>query len=200
MTTFLLVRHGETDAVGKLLMGWAAGWRLNQTGRTQARTLAERLRRLPVRAVYTSPLERALETAEAIASCHGMTPIPLDDLGEMRIGSWEGRNFQELDRDPEWRRFNVVRTLVRPPGGELMLETQARMVRRLLSLRSDHDSGTVVTVSHADPLRAVVAYFLGISLDAVLRFEIGLTSVTVLEMGKEHARILCVNETGEVPL
>ncbi len=150
--------------------------------------------------MYTSPLERAFETAEAIAGCHGITPVALDDLGEMRIGSWEGRTFEELSPEEDWRRFNASRSLVRPPDGELIIETQMRMVRQLHHLRPRHEGQMVVAVSHGDPLRAAVAYCLGIPLDALLRFEIGLASVNVVEMGEDWARVLCVNETGDVPL
>src|SRR5688572_27882304 len=131
MTTFLLIRHGETDAIGKSLMGWAPGWRLNNRGKAQAEQLALRLSRLPIRAVYTSPLERAVETAEPIASSHGLTPHVVDDFGEMRFGEWEGLTFEELDRREDWRQFNTVRSRMRAPGGEMMIETQTRMVRQI---------------------------------------------------------------------
>src|SRR5437764_2130754 len=98
MTTFLLIRHGETDAVGKSLMGWRPGLHLNTRGKGQAEELAKTLCELPIRAVYTSPLERAIETAEPLARRHGLSPIPLPDLGEMHLGEWEGLSMTELDQ------------------------------------------------------------------------------------------------------
>jgi broad specificity phosphatase PhoE len=137
MTTLLLIRHGETDAVGKSIMGWQPGWRLNQKGREQVEKLNLRLANLPIRAIYTSPLERAIETAMPIASQHGISVQRLEDLGEMQFGQWEGVNLNQLEEREQWRRFNTFRSGVRPPGGELMVETQARMIRRLECVSGD---------------------------------------------------------------
>src|SRR4051812_30297042 len=130
MTTFLLIRHGETDAVGKTIMGWQPGWHLNANGRRQAELLAARLARIPIRAIYASPLERAMQTAEPMALTHNLTVQPVDDLGEIRFGEWEGRSIAELDRLPDWQRFNSFRSGTQPPGGEFLFEVQARMLRR----------------------------------------------------------------------
>src|SRR4051812_31958530 len=135
MTTFLLLRHGETDAVGKSIMGWRPGWHLNANGRKQVERLAARLAPLPIRAIYTSPLERAVETAEAVAKPHGIEPRPDPDLGEFHAGEWEGLAIDDLDRQEEWRRFNHFRGGTRAPGGELIIETQARMIRRIQALK-----------------------------------------------------------------
>lgn len=196
MTTFLLIRHGETDAVGKSMMGWTPGWRLNSRGKAHVQRLAERLARLPIRAVYTSPLERARETAEAIARKHELDPIPVDEFGEIHIGEWEGLDIAELDRREEWKRFNTFRSGVRCPGGELMLETQTRVVRHLLSLCGKHGEEIVAVVSHGDPLRSAVAYFLGMPLDLILRLEISPGSVSVLEIGDWGSRVLRLNSLG----
>jgi probable phosphoglycerate mutase len=200
MTTFLLVRHGETDAVGKMIAGWQSGWHLNSAGKAQVEQLAQRLSRLPIAAVYTSPLERAVETAEPIAQCHGLNPQLQQQFGEFRFGEWEGKTIEELDGDSEWRRFNAHRSEVRAPGGELILETQARMVAQLRCVREAHPDEAVVVVSHGDPLRAVVAHYMGIPLDLLLRFEISPASVTVIKSGDWDSRVMCVNETGEIPL
>ena len=200
MTTFLLVRHGETDAVGKSIMGWRPGWHLNAAGRAEVRVLAERLRKLPVRVVYTSPLERAIETAAEIARPHGLEPQPIAEFGEFHAGEWEGKTFAELaDRD-DWRSFNQFRSGTRAPGGELMIETQARMVRLLESLSKLHADEMAAVVSHGDPLRSVVAYYLGIPLDLMLRFEIQPASVSVLQLADWGARVLCINHKDQIPL
>src|SRR3954463_11729080 len=122
MTTFLLVRHGETDDVGQRLTGRKAGCHLNGKGRSQAELLGRRLAQIPIQALYTSPLERAVETAEQIGSGRDLFPVVADGLNEMSFGGWEGLSFEELEQSPEWRRFNTNRGEVRPPGGELMLE------------------------------------------------------------------------------
>ncbi len=182
------------------MMGWMPGWRLNARGKQQVEALAEKLARLPIRAIYSSPLERAIETAAAVAQRHGLDPQPLDDLGELHFGEWEGLIMAELDRNEEWKRFNAYRSGVRCPGGELMIETQTRMIRQLDCLRKRHPDETVAVVSHGDPLRSVVAYYLGIPLDLLQRFEISTGSVSVVEAGEWGPRVLCLNETGDVPL
>ena len=106
----------------------------------------------------------------------------------------------DLDGREEWRRYNAFRSGVRIPGGELMIETQARMVRTLTDLAARHRDDLVAVVSHGDPLRCAVAAFLGISLDLLLRFELDPASVTVLEFDPWSARVLRLNHTGEVPL
>jgi broad specificity phosphatase PhoE len=200
MTTFLLIRHGETDAVGKSMMGWKPGWRLNPAGKHQVDRLSAKLAGLPVKAVYTSPLERAVETASAVAAPHGVTVEKVDELGEVHLGEWEGLTIAELDRREEWRRFNTYRSGTRIPAGELMIETQTRMVRQLDRLAAQHPDATLAVVSHGDPLRSVIAYYLGIPLDLLLRFEVSPASVSILEAAQWGPRILCLNHTGEGPL
>jgi broad specificity phosphatase PhoE len=134
-----------------------------------------------------------------VALRHGLAARPLHDLGEMRLGAWEGKSLAELDQREDFKRFNTYRSGVRAPGGEMMLETQTRMVARLEALAHEHPDQTVAVVSHGDPLRAVVAHYLGMSLDHLLRFEISPASLSVLEAGEWGARITCLNDTGEVP-
>jgi broad specificity phosphatase PhoE len=153
-----------------------------------------------IRAVYTSPLERAIETAEPIARRHGLELQQLQEIGEIHIGEWQGLTMQELDRRDDWRRFNTFRSGTRAPGGELMLETQTRMVRQLDLLRAKHPDETVALVSHGDPLRSALAYFLGIPLDLVLRVEVSPASLSIVQIHDWGARVLCLNDTGEVPL
>lgn len=200
MTTFLLIRHGETDATGRYLSGWLPGSHLNQRGREQARSLDELLAAAPIQAVYSSPLERAIETAEPLAARRGLDVRVETDLGEMCFGQWEGMTFAALDGQDEWRRFNVYRSGVRAPGGELMSEAQLRMVRRMERLRMQHRGQCVALVSHGDPLRAALAHYLGISLDHLLRFEIDPASVSVVEASDWNVRVLCMNRTAGSPL
>jgi broad specificity phosphatase PhoE len=200
MTTFLLIRHGDTDAIGSVMAGWTPGWHLNPRGRQRAEKLAERLAGVAIRAVYTSPLERAIETAEPIARGHGLELQHVPEIGEIHIGEWQGLTMQELDKREDWRRFNTFRCGTRAPGGELMLETQTRMVRQLDSLRSKHPDEIVALVSHGDPLRGALAYFLGIPLDLVLRLEVSPASLSIVQIHDWGARVLCLNDTGELPL
>jgi broad specificity phosphatase PhoE len=162
--------------------------------------LAQRLSPLPIRAVYTSPLERALETAQPIAAEHGIQPQNVEDLGEMRFGAWEGLSFQDLESQDDWHRYNTYRSAVRPPGGELMMEVQTRMIRRLECMRSRHTDEMVAVVSHGDPLRSVICHLLGIPLDFLMRFEISPASVSVVEAADWGCRVLCLNATGDLSI
>lgn len=199
MTTFLLIRHGETAAVGREIMGWRPGWHLNANGRQQAERLAARLAGRPIRAIYTSPLERALETAGILAAPHAIEPRQDADFGEVRFGDWEGLKFDELERIEEFRRYKRFRTGVRPPGGEMLVEVQARVVRKLQALALEHADATVAVVSHGDALRCTLAYYLGMPLDLITRFEISTASLSVLELAEWGARVMSLNESEPRP-
>lgn len=116
----------------------------------------------------------------------------------MQFGTWEGQEIRSLDQREDWRRFNAIRSVVQAPGGEFMIETQTRMVRQLERIRQRHDREGVAVVSHAEPLRAVLAHYTGIPLDLVSRVEIHPASVSVVEVGPCPPRIHCVNATGEI--
>jgi probable phosphoglycerate mutase len=194
MTRVLLVRHATHDLLGRVLAGWKPGVHLNDEGRAQAERLARRLERAPIAAVYTSPLERARETAEPLAAALGLEASVADALGEVRLGQWTGRAFDELRPDERWRRFNAFRAGTRAPDGEHMLEVQQRVVLWLEQMRERHPGVQVAAVSHGDVIKAALFHYGGISLDHVLRFEIAPASVTTLELGHEHARILGVSD------
>jgi probable phosphomutase (TIGR03848 family) len=196
MTTLLLVRHGMTDAVGRVLSGWMPGVGLNVQGRAQVQALAPQLQRVSLAAVYSSPLERARQTADAIAAVHGLEVRLLDEVGEVRYGDWTGRRFTELEPDETWQRYNRMRSGTRIPGGELTIDIQARVVSALVRLSQAHPGERIVVVSHADVIKLAVGYVLGSPIDFMMRIEIEPASVTTLELQPYSARVLGVNVTG----
>jgi probable phosphoglycerate mutase len=196
MTTLLLIRHGMTDAVGRLLTGRLAGVLLNEQGKREVEALGHRLRGLPLAAIYASPLERAQETARAIAAHHELDVLPRPDLNESDFGDWSGRLLSELDGDAGWQRFNANRSSTPAPRGEHMTEIQARVGRELLKIRDAHPDRTVAVVSHADPLRAALCLFLGISVDLMQRFELSPASVSTLHLTPDSVSLLRLNDTG----
>jgi probable phosphomutase (TIGR03848 family) len=198
MTTFWLIRHAETDAIGRFLAGRMAGVHLNPAGRLQAERLVSRLERTAVDAIYSSPLERALETAEPLARERGLAIQPCEAANELDLGEWTGKSFKELEARAEWHRFNTVRSLTRIPGGELMLDVQARIVSELDCLRHRHPSHNVAVVSHGDVIKGAVAHYAGIPLDLFHRIEISPASVSVIEVDDHGPRILRVNHTGDL--
>jgi broad specificity phosphatase PhoE len=202
MTTFLLVRHCSVDALGRYLAGRAPGECLNDAGRAELRSLTERVRTLRFDAVFSSPLERARETAAAFAQCIDGNIEYADELLEVDFGEWTGKTFEALSADPRWSVFNTRRAVTRIPGGELMLETQNRVVAFLQRVAERWPSGHIAIVSHGDVLRAAIAFHLGLSLDHLLRFEISPGGMSVLEAGNSGSRLLALNLSvyGNAPL
>jgi probable phosphoglycerate mutase len=197
MTTLLLIRHADTDASGKALAGRSNRWTLNATGKQQAARLAERLSILPVAVIYTSPLERTIATALPLADKFRLTLRPCQDLSEVDYGAWQEQTFADLETKPEWVHFHEFRSGARPPGGESMLDVQARMVHAVEAIRRSHENDMVALVSHAEPIRVLIAYYLGISLDLALRLEISPASVSVLRISSRHCALGCLNSTEE---
>jgi len=164
--------------------------RLDAAGRLQAGALAERLRRDPLDAVYTSPLERALETAACL------TPAPRlsEAVIEIDYGAWTGNSFASLDNDPQWQRWNAERGQARPPCGESMIEAQRRAVQEIRALCRRHDGGRIAIVSHCDIIKSVLMAWLGMPLDAWSRFEISPASISVLVAWADGGKVLSMNE------
>jgi len=194
----LLIRHGLTDATGRTLVGWTPGVHLSERGRAQARALAERLGPVPLAAMYSSPLERCLETAEPVAAQKGLVVTAIDGLGEVRFGDWTGRTLAQLARTRLWGAIQQVPSGVRFPGGESFLETQHRAVREVAAIAAAHPRRVVAMFSHGDVIKLLVAHFAGLSLDMFQRLVISPASVTAVAAGDGVPRILRVNDTGGV--
>ena len=199
MTTLLLIRHAAHDLLGHTLAGRMPGVRLSAAGSAQAERLARRLALAPLAAVYSSPLERAVGTAIPVARRHGLEVAVADGLGELDFGEWTGRGFAALDGLPRWRLFNTFRAGTRPPGGELMLEAQARVVTELERLHGEHPVEVVVVVTHGDLIKAAIAHYAGIHLDLFGRIEISPASVSIVAVSPHGPRILRLNDTGALP-
>ena len=193
-TSIHLVRHGATDAIGRTFTGRRPGVRLNREGREQAERLAARFQNLDIRSVFSSPAERALQTAQSIASAARVTVEQRNAFHEIDIGSWGGATFEDLNLDEEFRLFNSVRSLTRPPSGELMLEVQNRAVGELLRIAEQYAGSAVVVVSHSDVIRSALAYFLGMPLDLAHRLVIGLASVSLVQLSREHVLVVQIND------
>jgi probable phosphoglycerate mutase len=196
VTTLLLVRHALCDPVGRSIAGRSPGVLLNAIGRAQAERLTERLAAAPIEALYSSPLERARETARPIAERLGLEIRVAPGLMELDYGDWTGLTLDQVRASTAWKEFNSFRSCARIPGGELMLEVQARAVAELERLR-EHHAGWVIAVSHGDVIRAAIAHYAGIPLDLMQRLEIGPASVSALSFDAGGVRILRLNDTGE---
>jgi probable phosphoglycerate mutase len=193
-TVLLLVRHGVTATTGKILPGRAAGLHLNDAGRAQAEAAARRIARLKrVAAIYSSPLERARETALAIARACRM-PVRIDrGLLECDFGEWTGQRLDRLSKRPEWDVVQRHPSAFRFPGGESFVDLQARITGALARLVAQHPGRIVVAVSHADPIKAAVAHALGMPLDLFQRIVIATASITAIAYGRTNAAALTIN-------
>jgi len=193
-TTFFLVRHAAHDRVGTMLCGRMPGVRLGESGRAQARALAQRFARENVASIHTSPLERAVETAEPIAASIGKVAERSSDLIEIDFGAWSGKSFDILSGDPHWSAWNSSRSTNRAPGGETMLDAQVRIVCAIEQLRNLHLGQSVILVSHGDVIKAALLYYLGMPIDSHMRLEISPASITTLVVGDWGASVLRMNE------
>ncbi len=194
----LLVRHGTTPTTGKMLPGRAGGLHLSEKGRAQAAAAAERIAALTKapRAVYASPLERTRETAAPIAKVLGLRVRTAPGLVEVDVGDWTEKPLARLYRAKEWPTVQRWPGGFRFPGGESFAEMSVRSMDAVLALVADHPGETIVAVSHADPIKAIVAAAAGVPLDLMQRITISPCSISAILFGAGGPIVLCVNSTG----
>ena len=196
-TLVLFVRHGTTPTTGKVLPGRARGLHLSERGREQAQRAAERIAELgKIAAVYSSPLERARETAAPIARLTKNTTRIERGLVECDFGAWTGQSLRRLMKKPEWSQVQRSPSTFRFPAGESFVEMQTRMVSAVDAIRRRHPGRTVVCVSHADTIKAAVAHAAGTPLDLFQRIVISTCSVTAIMYSDGGPIVLTVNSTG----
>lgn len=197
MPIFYLIRHAENELVGKRLPGWLPNVHLNDRGRAQAEALPDILAPVRLAALYSSPLERAVETAEPLAHRQDLPIVTRADLGEIRVGRWEGQPLRRLRRLKAWSVVQSAPSLFRFPGGETYAEAQARLVAEIEGLRHAHRGKTsaVACVSHSDGIKLILAHYLGIPLDLFQRLTVEPASVSVLHISDAQVRLLSLNDT-----
>lgn len=199
MMSLLLIRHATNDWVGKRLAGWTPGVHLNEEGVLQAATLAQRLADVSLAAIYSSPLERTLETAQPLAQAQGLTVQIRHSLGETQYGDWTGRSLEDLKDEDLWPVVQVYPGGARFPGGESLQQVQARMVAEIDAIRDAHPEQTVAVISHSDPIKMAVAYYTGLPLDLFQRLTISPASVTAFAFTRFGPRLLCLNHSESLP-
>ena len=192
--TILLIRHASHAHLGQILSGRLPGIGLSEVGVGEAERLADHLRLHDLAAIQSSPVQRARETAAAIAAGRGLDVDIATALDEIDFGDWTGRAFEALAGDPDWDHWNASRATAAPPSGESMAGAQARVVAHLQALARAHAGESVAVVTHCDIIRAALAQVLRLSLDAFHRFDVDPASVSRIAMGDWGARILSINE------
>jgi broad specificity phosphatase PhoE len=196
-TTVLLIRHAHTHALGRSLSGRGDGVPLSNEGRTQADRLGRALASCPLAAIYTSPLDRAVQTAEALRRYQTVPVRHATELLEIDFGAWTGKTFVELKQDPAWQRFNTVRSAASIPDGEVLATVQARIVMLVSRLSARHQGNSIALVSHADVVRCALLHYVGATLDEYARFEVAPASVTALSVAHGQTRVMFVSRQTE---
>lgn len=200
MTQILLIRHAVNDFVktGKLA-GWTPGVSLNDDGKAQAEALGARLAEAPIQRLYASPLERTMETAEAIRQHHPELAIAHHDgIGEVRYGEWEGQSIAALQARKMWHVVQEYPSRAYFPGGETMREVQTRGVNAMEELAARHPRELIAVVSHADIIKMILAHYLGTHLDNFQRIVISPASISSLTLGYGRPYVGAVNDTAHV--
>lgn len=199
-TRILLIRHGINDFVQKrLLAARMPGVHLNAEGQAQAAALAERLSTARLAAIYSSPLERAQETAAPLAQRLGLAVQILEDVIETDCGAWAGQSLNDISKTELWQQVQRQPSRFRFPDGERMAEIQARMVAALETLVAAHPGQTVAVVSHSDPIKLAIAYYTGMPLDLFQRLEVAPASISELEFAVLQPRLVRLNDCAHIP-
>ncbi|MGH2691992.1 MAG: MSMEG_4193 family putative phosphomutase [Actinomycetota bacterium] len=197
MALLLLIRHAVTAMTGKRLYGRSEGIGLSEEGREQAAALARRMTEVPLDALYSSPLDRCLETARLISEASGLELQLLEGVLEIDYGDWTGRTFMSLRRTKLWKEFHgATPSIPRFPGGETLAEAQRRAVAAIDGVVQRHPRGTIAVVTHGDVVALVLAHYAGIHVDLFQRLEVTPASVTAVGLGGGAPRIRRVNDTG----
>ncbi len=200
MPTVILLRHGRTTAnTAGVLAGWTPGVQLDETGLEQVRVVGERLAKVPLAAIVSSPLERCRQTAEALAAGRELTVQDDDRLGEARYGDWTGRTLKELIKEPLWRVVQQHPSAAVFPGpeGEGLAQTQARAVAAVRGWNATLGPEAVwLACSHGDVIKAILADALGLHLDQFQRIVVDPASISVVTYTDTRPFVLRVNDTG----
>jgi probable phosphoglycerate mutase len=199
-TTVLLIRHGENEWTEQhKLAGRTPGVHLSPYGRLQVEALGQRLAKTELSAIVASPLERTMETAQAIAQHHQLQIEPRPGILEVDYGKWTGQAIKKLAKKKKWPVIQFYPTGAGFPGGETMFEMQARMVRDLNALVAEHPGETIAVVGHADLIKAAVAHYLGVHFDLFQRIVISTASITTISFNPMGPRVVTVNDTNHNP-
>lgn len=188
-----LVRHGHHALLGKRLCGRMAGVQLDDLGCRQMSRCTEGIVPAPT-VIQSSPQRRARQSAGILATYFRLPVEIVPAFDEIDVGDWTSRPFAELECDPRWTKWNSQREASTPPNGESMQALQRRAVQHLEELRGDPTDGTIVVVSHAEPIRAALLHYSGISLNDFLSIAVDPASVSTLFVDSIGIRVSQINQ------
>ncbi len=197
MATIFLIRHGLTAVTGSKLYGRTPGFHLDDRGRAQAERLVARFETVRLTAIYSSPLERCVETVEPLADAKRLSVVAREALIEMDAGTWTGRSLASLRRTKLWREVQQSPSTFRFPNGEAFPDARDRIVGEVERIARRHGRGRVAVATHGDLARIVLAHFSGVPLDTFQRTILDTASVSVVQFSGGRPRVLLVNDTGD---
>jgi broad specificity phosphatase PhoE len=195
VTTFYLVRHGSNDVLPRALAGRLPNVHLNEQGRREAARAAERLKQFPIKHIFSSPMERCRETAEPLARALNLPVQIREALNEVDFGEWQGAEMKPLAEDPRWKNWNEFRTGHVLPGGETMVQIQSRFANEMIRLKNGFPGEHIAVFSHGDPIRAALCYWLGMSLDFLLRLRVDPGAISIVAVDDRAAIVHAINIT-----
>jgi len=200
MTIVLFIRHASNDMLKEgRLAGWTPGVHINADGQREADALARRTAHIGIHAIYSSPLERALDTAGAVAACQHLEIQIREEIGEVRAGDWTGKKISEVNGTEVWKQLQSKPIGVHLPGGESIDEVQARMVAAIDALVATHPRQVIAIVSHADPIKSALAHYLGMDLNNFQRLAVDPASVSAVMFGEHGPMVLRMNDRDKLP-
>jgi len=200
MTQILLIRHAVNDFVktGKLA-GWTPEVHLNDEGKAQAEALGKRLADAPIQHLYSSPLERTMETAEAVRTHHPqLTIVQNEQIGEVRYGEWQGKEISALTKRKMWHVIQEYPSRASFPNGETMRAVQIRAVDEIERLAAAHPRAVIALVSHADLIKMILAHYLGTHLDNFQRIMVSPASISTLFLAYGRPYVFSMNDVAHI--
>jgi probable phosphoglycerate mutase len=195
MTTILLIRHGENEYVAKgRLAGRLPSVHLNENGKQQAEAVAKAFAKAPIKAVYSSPMERCMETARPLATGLDLEVMPRNGLLEVDFGEWQDKTLKQLRRRKLWKVVQGNPARMRFPSGETFANAQQRIVQELETLAQEHrPKDLIACFSHSDLIKLALSYYLGQPIDLFQRIMIAPASISTLHLGEMGAQIININ-------
>lgn len=202
MKAIYLIRHAQNDWVGDKLAGRTPGVHLNDDGKRQAEALAARLgeSETEFRALYSSPIERARETAGYLADQLELDVQIEEGVGEVEFGDWTGRKIEELQKEDVWGVVQYWPSGMRFPNGEAMRTMQNRAVNAIYDIADLlEDKQSAIVVSHSDVIKAIIAHFAGVHFDLFQRLVVSTASISIIGFTEKRPFIVRLNDTAHVP-
>ncbi|MBI4373837.1 MAG: histidine phosphatase family protein [Deltaproteobacteria bacterium] len=193
MLEILFIRHGETDwNKNRRIMGHRPV-PLNREGIRQVEETANSLDSIDIKAVYTSPLKRTVQTSRILARGRSVRLVEAPELTEIDYGDWVGKTFDEVGRYPAFRLYHTDPAKAQAPSGEKMKDVYRRGISWVEKIRKEHKKGRIIAVSHADVIKAILCHYLDLDLNNMLKIRIDNGSVSILWINEKGSGVFGIN-------